>query len=341
MFVGELLVLEPMNFRKSLRWVPLAVMLLLTLWFIFYQATAEPDRSTAGESGKERRKVTGVAQSPETTVQEAAKDPVKEASKGSVRKSPQEVGANEAGSIMVLEHHRVGGDPGFAPYWTISAEQFREELDYLYENDYYPINPRDLIENRIDVPAGKTPVVWMFDDSSDTQFTMVRRGGGWVPDPEGAVGVLADFHKEHRDWPMRATFFVLPKADPPNDLFGQPKLAGKKLQYLVDNGMEVGTHTLYHANLSTASRAVVQEQLARSVSEIQKHLPDYEVKTLGVSFGEYPADFSLLKSGSWNGNTYQLEGAVQVAGGASHPPGHRDLIPTRFPVSRLSHRKAS
>ena len=170
-----------------------------------------------------------------------------------------------------------------------------------------------------------------FDDSSDTQFTMVKRGDKWVPDPEGAVGVLADFHKEHKDWPMCGTFFVLPKADPPNDLFGQPKLARDKLRYLVENGMEVGTHTLYHANLATASRMEVQEQLARSVLEIQKYLPGYEVDTLGVPFGEYPADISLLKSGSWSGNSYQLKGAVQVAGGASHPPGHREFDPYAVP----------
>ena len=133
------------------------VMLLLALWFILYQATGErtdevSGRATTGESGKESRETGEVAESQESTVREAAKE-------GRVRVNPWEVGANEAGSVMVLEYHRVGGDPGFAPDWTMSSEEFREQLEYLYTNDYYPINLRDLVENRIDVPAGKTPVV--------------------------------------------------------------------------------------------------------------------------------------------------------------------------------------
>jgi len=38
---------------------------------------------------------------------------------------------------------------------------------------------------------------------------MVREEGKLVPEPGGAVGVLADFHRKHQDWPMAGTFFVL------------------------------------------------------------------------------------------------------------------------------------
>jgi peptidoglycan/xylan/chitin deacetylase (PgdA/CDA1 family) len=245
---------------------------------------------------------------------------------------PKAVGADESGLIVVLQYHRVGGDMDFAPEWTISARDFRSQLEYLHEHGYHPVNFRDLIENRLDVPAGKTPVVLTFDDSSDSQFTMVKKDGSMVPDPGGAVGVLSDFHEEHPDWPMRATFFVLPAADPPNDLFGQPELAGDKLRYLVDNGMEVGNHTLYHAILSQTTPQQTREQLARAVEEIQKHLgPDYEVTTMSVPFGEYPEDTSLLVSGTWQGLSYAHSGAADVEGGASYPPADRRLDPYKVP----------
>ncbi|MBA2441249.1 MAG: polysaccharide deacetylase family protein [Rubrobacter sp.] len=244
---------------------------------------------------------------------------------------PEAVGADESGMVMVLEYHRVGGDPGLAPDWTISPEDFRAQLELLHENDYYPINLRDLLDNRVDVPAGKTPVVLTFDDSSDTQFTMVQDGEGWVPDPDGAVGILQQFHEENPDWPMSATFFVLPEADPPNDLFGQPELAGEKLEFLVENGMEVGNHTLYHANLAQSAPEEVQRQLALANAEIQSHLPDYEVVSLSPPFGEYPQDMSLIRSGSWEGEDYEMQGAVEVAGGATVPPGHRQFDPYRIP----------
>ncbi len=243
----------------------------------------------------------------------------------------RELRADETGQVMVLEYHRIGGDPDFAPEWTISAGAFRKELEYLRSHGYHPVNARDFLAGRMDVPAGKTPVVLTFDDSSDTQFTLVRRGGKLVPDPGGAVGVLVDFHRRHPDWPLRGTWFVLPRADPPNDLFGQPRHATRKLRFLVEAGMEIGSHTLYHADLGKSTPDQVREQLARSVTEIRRHLPGYPVDTLGVPFGVYPDDVSLLREGEWQGQRYRFMGAFQVAGGPSAPPGTRGFDPFRVP----------
>ena len=245
---------------------------------------------------------------------------------------PGSVGVDESGLFAVLEYHRVGGDPSFAPEWTVSPEDLRAQLEYLYRNDYYPVNFRDLLENNIEVPAGKTPVVLTFDDSSRTQFTMVRdEAGRWVPDPDGAVGVLLAFHREHPDWPMRATWFVLPAADAPNDLFGQPELTEKKLRFLVDEGMEIGSHTLWHANLALSSPQEVQEQIVRMNRAIREYIPGYSAVSLGVPFGEYPADMSLLRRGSWDGESYTLKGAAEVGGGLAYPPGNRLFSPYRVP----------
>ena len=241
------------------------------------------------------------------------------------------VRADETGRVMVLEYHRVGGDPVLASEWTITTEQFRSELEYLRTHDYHPVNLRDFVRNEMEVPAGKTPVVLTFDDSSDSQFTLIRRDGKWVPDPEGAVGVLADFHSRHPDWPMRATWFVLPAADPPNDFFGQKALVARKLRYLVGRGMEIGSHTLYHADLAAATPDEVRRQLALSLVEIRRHLPGYEVTSLGIPFGQYPDDDALLRSGEWGGERYAFEAAVEVSGGPSPPPGARDFDPMHIP----------
>ncbi|HEX8102680.1 MAG TPA: polysaccharide deacetylase family protein [Solirubrobacteraceae bacterium] len=245
--------------------------------------------------------------------------------------SARAVKADETGRIPVLEYHRVGGDPDLAPEWTISTAAFRRELEQLHRRGYWPLNLRDMLAGRIDVPAGKTPVVLTFDDSSDSQFTYVRRGGSLVPDPDGAVGVLLDFHRRHPDWPLRATWFVLPEADSPNHLFDQPRLATRKLRFLVDHGMEVGSHTLYHANLGEATPDQVREQLARSLQEIGRRLPGYEVVSLSVPFGVYPADDSLLREGTWQGLSYRFAGAVEVSGPPSLPPGDRRFDPFHIP----------
>ena len=239
--------------------------------------------------------------------------------------------ADETGEVMVLEYHRVGGDPDFAPEWTISGKAFRAELEYLRSHDYHPVNARDFLAGRMDVPAGKTPVVLTFDDSSDTQFTLVRRGGELVPDPGGAVGVLVDFHRRHPDWPLRATWFVLPEADAPNHLFGQEKYETRKLRFLVDAGMEIGSHTLYHANLGESTPDQVREQLATSVAEIRRHLPGYSVDTLGIPFGVYPEDDELLRRGRWRNQSYRFHGAFEVSGGPSRPQFSRGFDPLHVP----------
>jgi peptidoglycan/xylan/chitin deacetylase (PgdA/CDA1 family) len=231
---------------------------------------------------------------------------------------------------MVLEYHRVG-DPSSAPEWTITPEDFRSQLQYLYDEDYHPINLRDMLEHEITVPAGKTPVVLTFDDSSDSQFTAIPQDGRLVPDPQSAVGVLADFHESHPDWPMRATFFVLPGASSPNDMFGQPDLAGAKLRYLISNGMEVGNHTLWHQNLSKVTDAEVQEQLALGTRGIHEHIPEYGVVSLALPFGGYPRNEALLRAGSHDGTGYILRGAVTVSGGSSYPPGDRRFDPYHIP----------
>jgi hypothetical protein len=128
-------------------------------------------------------------------------DPGRAQDKALTADRARQLRADETGQVMVLEYHRVGGDPDFAPEWTISARAFRRELEYLRRNGYHPVNARDFLTGRMDVPAGKTPVVLTFDDSSDTQFTLVRRDGKLVPDPGGAVGVLVDFHRRHPTGP--------------------------------------------------------------------------------------------------------------------------------------------
>jgi len=241
--------------------------------------------------------------------------------------------ANEAGEIPVLVYHRVGRDQSFAPDFTISARQLRRELEYLRDHKYYPINFRDLVRGHLDVPAGKTPVVLTFDDSSDSQFTLLRRDGRLLPDPDGAVGVLLDFHARHSDWPLRGTFFALPRANPPNNLFGQPRLAARKLRFLLAHGFELGLHTLWHANLATVSDEEVVRQLALNVAALKRLTERRDFTTLAVPYGVYPKNEALLRGGRSGAESYRIEGVAEFeySGVRARPPWTRGFDRLHIP----------
>ncbi|MFQ5613024.1 MAG: putative glycoside hydrolase [Anaerolineae bacterium] len=235
---------------------------------------------------------------------------------------------NPDGQVLVLEYHLIGQPEG---RWQRTPDNFRADLERLLAEGYYPVNLRDLARGDLSaVPAGKRPVVLTFDDSSMGQFRILPDG---TLDPDSAVGILTAFHQAHpADWPLRATFFVLQEVDvPERALFGQPEWAQQKLQMLVDWGMEVGSHTISHANLAESSPEEIRRQIAVSQLNLEKLLPGYEVVSLAVPFGLYPADESLLVGGTYQGQAYHYEAVVEVSGGFAPSPRAGGFNPYHIP----------
>ncbi|HTO13575.1 MAG TPA: polysaccharide deacetylase family protein [Candidatus Binatia bacterium] len=236
--------------------------------------------------------------------------------------------ANELGRIMILEYHKIDYPEG---RWTRTPENFRKDLETLYARGYRLQSLNALIEGRVTVPAGTTPVVLTFDDSSPGQFRYVDRDGAPEIDPKSAVGVLEAFIKAKPDFGRAATFFVLPAADPPNRFFNQPEHVTRKLRWLVDNGYELGNHTLWHANLGKYDETVVRAQLADAQAWVQKHVPDYKLRTLALPHGIYPKQVGWALTGTAKGTTYQHEGILMVSGGAAPSPFAAKFNPLRVP----------
>jgi peptidoglycan/xylan/chitin deacetylase (PgdA/CDA1 family) len=239
-----------------------------------------------------------------------------------------ELPPNELGRIMILEYHKIDYPEAS---WTRTPENFRRDLETLYAKGYRLISLGDLLDRRITQPAGTTPVVLTFDDSSPGQFRYLEHNGTLEIDPKSAVGILETFTREHPDFGHGATFYVLPGANPPNHLFNQPAYEGKKLQYLVSHGYEIGNHTLWHANLAKFQEATVRAQVAEAQVWIQRSVPDYRTRTLALPFGSYPADVSWVLHGSAKGTSYSHDAVLMVAGGAAPSPYSRAFDPVRLP----------
>ena len=235
---------------------------------------------------------------------------------------------NELGRIMILEYHKIDYPE---ERWTRTPENFRRDLETLYARGYRLQSLSALLEGRVTVPAGTTPVVLTFDDSSPGQFRYVEKNGALEIDPRSAVGVLEAFLREKPDFGRAATFFVLPGADPPNRFFNQPEHVTRKLRWLVDNGYELGNHTLWHANLGKYDETVVRGQLADAQLWVQKHVPDYKLRTLALPHGVYPKQVDWAVGGTAKGTTYHHEGILMVSGGAALSPFAAKFDPTRVP----------
>jgi hypothetical protein len=229
---------------------------------------------------------------------------------------------------MILEYHKIERPEG---RWTRTPDNFRRDLERLWEKGYRLVGLNDLLDGRIDVPAGTTPVVLTFDDSSPGQFRYLEKNGSLEIDPECAVGILETFAREHPGFGLRATFYVLPAADPPNRLFNQPAWEGRKLQYLVSRGFEIGNHTLWHANLAHYPEETVRRQLASAQESIQRHVPGYRPRTLALPMGGFPREIGWAVRGSVNGSSYRHDAILKVSGGAAPSPFSRRFDPLRLP----------
>jgi len=235
---------------------------------------------------------------------------------------------NELGRMMILEYHKIDYPEH---RWTRTPENFRRDLETLYARGYRLINLNDLIDGRIATPVGTTPVVLTFDDSSPGQFRYLQRNGAVEIDPKSGVGVLEAFIAQHPDFGRAATFYVLPGASRPNRLFDQPEHEARKLQYLVSRGYEIGNHTLWHANLGKYDETTVRGQIAGAQQWIQRHVPDYRIRTLALPHGVYPRDVAWALRGEAKGVAYRHDAILMVAGGAAPSPFAKNFEPTRLP----------
>ncbi|MDX1522767.1 MAG: polysaccharide deacetylase family protein [Anaerolineae bacterium] len=235
--------------------------------------------------------------------------------------------ANELGKLMILEYHRIGLPEG---RFQRSPENFRADLQRLYEGGYYPVNFIDVLQGLPDLPAGKKPVVLSFDDSHPSQFRILEDK---TIDGDSAVGILLNFSNQHPDdWPPRATFFVLGNDSAEHAaIFGQAEWAKPKLQFLAHSGMEIGSHTVNHVDLSVATAERIYWELAVSKHVIEEMVPGYSVKTLSVPYGGFPFDPAFLMAGEWGEYSYSYLGNVAAWGGPTVSPFDEAFDPFKVP----------
>jgi hypothetical protein len=217
---------------------------------------------------------------------------------------------NELGAVMVLEYHKIGEEGR----WSRTPENFRADLEFLYNEGYRCIGLDDYVADNIDVEAGYTPVILTFDDSDPTQFKYIEQDGQTIIDPRCAMGVMEQFDQDYPDFKITATFYVLPT------LFSQEEYIEKKLTYLVDNGYDIGNHSINHPSLGDLDDESVLKELTGNIELVQEYLPGYEQKSIALPNGSEPQNPSLLTSGSLNGIEVRFEASLLVGANPAPAP---------------------
>lgn len=242
---------------------------------------------------------------------------------------------NEAGQIMVLMYHNIGEEES---EWVRTVENFKKDLNVLYEKGYRPISLEDYVNNNINVEAGYTPVVITFDDGNQNNFNIIEKDGEKIVDPNCAVGILEEFNREHPDFPLKATFFVFG-----SNPFRQKELLEYKLNYLIEKGFDIGNHTLDHNDMSKVNDAdKIQKYLGEQAAFIESIIPDYKVNTYALCYGGRPKDkelFTFLEKGEYEGKTYKNIAILNVGWDPSVSPIDKDFNPLAIHRIRASETK--
>lgn len=247
---------------------------------------------------------------------------------------------NELGRIPIPMYHAFvlddqaktspdGGDD--LDEWTRTLSEFREDLQWYYDRDFYVISMRSYLENDIRVPAGKHPLVLTFDDGSTRQAMWLKdKHGKIIADPDSALGVMEAFYAEHPDFGRGGYFAVLVFNcfDNPN---GPAEMADcpTRLNWMIDHGYEIGNHTDGHQDLTDISDDEFLYQIGHPILWFRANIEEKGdlSDVLTLPYGAYPDrdlhpdQWEWLVGGfDYHGRQVNLQGILQVNGGPSPSP---------------------
>jgi peptidoglycan/xylan/chitin deacetylase (PgdA/CDA1 family) len=240
---------------------------------------------------------------------------------------------NESGRIMVLMYHNIGETE---EEWTRTPENFKKDLQNIYDKGYRPISLKDYASGNITTPQGYTPIVITFDDGNRNNFEYLEDGS---INPDSAVGLLMDFHKKNPDFSPAATFFLT--GDVP---FGQRELIGEKFKFLIENGMDIGNHSKTHANFTEASAEMLQKEIGEQIQYLESFVDveEYKVNTIALPYGTRPKDEAktkYLKEGSFEGVPYENIAILNVGWNPGYSPFDARFNSESIPRIRASEMK--
>ncbi len=247
---------------------------------------------------------------------------------------------NESGEIPIIMFHNFveAFEPGMDKEFTTTFSEFEAMLETLYEQGFRLISMRDFIECSIDVPAGTMPMVFTFDDGTSGQFSLIEEDGTLKVNPRSALGIMMAFNEKHPDFGLKGIFYV--NMDYGSKTFDGAGELKDRFRFLLEHGLELGTHTWGHVNFTTGVKTADQvlESIGRNQEAAYSIIPDLEFYSMALPYGSLPKSDelkALLREGTYNGIHYEHKSIMAVGANPSKPPISPDYNPEYVPRIRM------
>ena len=244
---------------------------------------------------------------------------------------------NELGEVPIMMYHGIqyknnndtkyiGGNVDKDGYQRTS-EAFITDLEFYYNEGYRMIRLTDYVDGNIDVELGKSPIIITFDDglSNNIKVLGLDEKGDIIIDPNSAVGILESFKDKYPDYNVTATFFVN------SGLFGQPEYNEKILNWLVDNGYDIGNHTYTHVDFTKVNSNKSQEEVGKIYEKLESIIPNKYVNIIALPFGSpyklSHENMDYIFTSNYNEKIYITKSALRVGWKSESSPFSIDFNP--------------
>ena len=240
---------------------------------------------------------------------------------------------NELGKVPIMMYHGIvntttnkytGGNVDKDGYNRTSSA-FAKDLEMYYEKGYRMIRLEDYINGVIDVELGYSPIVLTFDDGNENNFKVIKKNedGTLEFDPNSAIGVLEAFKKKHSDANATATFFLN------GGLCNQPQYNEDIVKWLVNNGYDVGNHTISHVDFTKIGNDKTKEEVGKMYQKLDSIVPDKYVHIIALPFGspykKSHSNYPLIIEGEYNGYKYHTDAGLRVGWEPEVSPFNKDF----------------
>ena len=292
------------------------IVLVIVLAVSCSRKNAEKARIAEAESMAEAEEMSRQAESESILLEEMAA-----ASKLYTDEEYAAAGVNEAGGVPVLMYHRIydmssseteytGGNVDPDGY-NRTSEAFEADLEQYYEWGYRCIKLEDFLDGNIDVEFGCSPIIITFDDGEkQAVIDGFDSNGDPVFSDNGALAVLERVEKRHPDFNVTATFFLC------GGLFTNGLEKDRQLlNWMVDNGYEIGNHTQYHYNLAELTASEIEEEVGYMYDLLDDMIPGRYLDVVALPYGS-PSDTSAdskyekIFEGNYNGKNYSSRASL-------------------------------